>query len=200
MIVLGPTSDFPTCGSGKGTGDPQRIWLWRIVGFDYRVSTRWWNIDTWRAQTKPCVHKDPGKTRRDLQGTEPDLPVSLWVPCGREGWHWPALGTRAVAGAVLGGTCWHKFFWRAPWSPQAKQLTERECTPSAESWIKGLLSMALPLGQGQASQNQSAGTSLLCPPIREQKEEARATVPQPPEWKPQPQKANKNDHMDHSLV
>ena len=31
-------------------------------------------------------------------------------------------------------------------------------------------------------------------------EEARAIIPQPPEWKPQSQKANQIDHMDHSLV
>ena len=33
--VLGPTTDFPTWGSGKETGNPQCIWLWRSAGFDY---------------------------------------------------------------------------------------------------------------------------------------------------------------------
>ena len=37
--VLGPTTDFPTWGSGKGAENPQGIWLWRPVGFDYRTST-----------------------------------------------------------------------------------------------------------------------------------------------------------------
>ena len=36
--VLGPTTDFPTWGSGKGNENPQGIWLWRPVGFDYRTS------------------------------------------------------------------------------------------------------------------------------------------------------------------
>ena len=30
--LLGPTTDFPTWGSGKGTENPQGTWLWRPVG------------------------------------------------------------------------------------------------------------------------------------------------------------------------
>ena len=37
--VLGPTTDFPTWGSDKGTENPQGIWLWGSVGFDYRTYT-----------------------------------------------------------------------------------------------------------------------------------------------------------------
>ena len=37
--VLGPTTDFPIWGSGKGTENSWRIWLWRPVGFDYRTYT-----------------------------------------------------------------------------------------------------------------------------------------------------------------
>ena len=37
--VLGPTTVFPVWGSGKGTENPQGIWHWRQVGFDYRTST-----------------------------------------------------------------------------------------------------------------------------------------------------------------
>ena len=40
----------------------------------------------------------------------------------------------------------------------------------------------------------------LLAPFRGQMEEARPTAPHPPEWKPQSQKANQNDHMDHSFV
>ena len=32
--LLRHTTDFPTWGSHKGTENPQRIWLWRPVGFD----------------------------------------------------------------------------------------------------------------------------------------------------------------------
>ena len=37
--VLGPTTDFPTWGSGKGTENSQGIWHSRPMGFDYRIST-----------------------------------------------------------------------------------------------------------------------------------------------------------------
>ena len=37
--VLGPTTDFSTWGSGKGTENLQGIRHWRPVGFDYKTST-----------------------------------------------------------------------------------------------------------------------------------------------------------------
>ena len=37
--VQGPTTDFQTWGSGKGTGNPQGMWLWMSVGFDYKTPT-----------------------------------------------------------------------------------------------------------------------------------------------------------------
>ena len=48
--------------------------------------------------------------------------------------------------------------------------------------------------------HQEACTSRLSSCIREQTKEARTTIPQPPERKPQSQKGNQTDHMDHSLV
>ena len=33
--------------------------------------------DSWRAQTKPCVHQDPGERSRDPQETDPDLAMSV---------------------------------------------------------------------------------------------------------------------------
>ena len=35
--VLGPTTDFPTWGSDKGSENPHGIYLWKSVGFDYRT-------------------------------------------------------------------------------------------------------------------------------------------------------------------
>ena len=77
--------------------------------------------------------------------------------------------------------------------------------PSTENWIKDLLSMALstrtrPGFPTTSSSHQEAGTSLLSSSIRGQTEEVWTITPQPPEQKPQSQKANQNDHMDHSLV
>ena len=37
--IFYPTTDFPTWESDKGTKNPQGIWLWRLVGFEYRSST-----------------------------------------------------------------------------------------------------------------------------------------------------------------
>ena len=53
--------------------------------------------DSWRAQTKPCVHQGPGESSSDPHKTEPDLPMraqsspaEVWassdLPQGQ--WHW----------------------------------------------------------------------------------------------------------------
>ena len=73
--VLGPTTDFPTWGSSKGTEKPQGTW--RSVRFDYRTSTglgkqtaegHKQNLVCTRTQEKGAVTP---------QKTEPDLPVSV---------------------------------------------------------------------------------------------------------------------------
>ena len=58
------------------------------MGFDYRTSTGL-GRDSRRAQTKPCVHEDPGERSRKPTKTEIDLPVSVqeslaevWVDSG----------------------------------------------------------------------------------------------------------------------
>ena len=65
--------------------------------------------DAWKAQTKPCVHQDPGKgvvttptppTRDCLRHACSCLRVSFR---GIEQ-HWPASGTGDLAAAVLGGS------------------------------------------------------------------------------------------------
>ena len=76
---------------------------------------------------------------------------------------------------------------------------------SADNWIKDLLSMALstrtrPSFPTASSSHQEAGTSLLSSSIRGKTEEVWTITSQPPEQKPQSQKASQNDHMDHSLV
>ena len=56
--------------------------------------------DPWRAQTKPCVHQDPGTPQK----TEPDMPLSVSVS-PEEAWVSSGLpqGTGALAVADLGG-------------------------------------------------------------------------------------------------
>ena len=62
--VLGPTSDFPTWESSKGTENSQGVWLWRPMGFGYRTSTDWGN--------------------RLLEGTD----KTLWAPGSRRKEQW----------------------------------------------------------------------------------------------------------------
>ena len=77
------------------------------------------------------------------------------------------------------------------------QVNSREgtqLTPSTENWIKDLLSTAPPIRTRPSSpsvslSHQEAFISLLSFSIRRQTD-----------WKPQSQKTNQSDHMDHSLV
>ena len=78
--VLGPTTDFPIWGSGKGPENPQGIWPWRPVGLGYRTSTGLGK------QTLGGHKQNLANTRTHEQGavssqtTEPDLPVSVQEP------------------------------------------------------------------------------------------------------------------------
>ena len=74
---------------------------------------------------------------------------------------------------------------------------------SADSLIKALLSMALPTRARPSFPHShclpSGNLHKLYFSIRGQTEET-SIIPQPPEQKPQSQKANQNDHMDNSHV
>ena len=112
--VPGPTTEFPTWGSSKGTENPQGIWLWRPVGFDYRTSTRLrkqtlgghkQNLVSTRTQEKGAV--SPQETEPDLSVSVQESPAEAWVDSGLlwgQG-HW-----------IL--QCWHKSFCRrSPLTP-----------------------------------------------------------------------------------
>ena len=57
--VLGPTTDFPTWGSGNGTENPQENLTLEASGIGLQNLHRTGETDSWRAETKPCVHQDP---------------------------------------------------------------------------------------------------------------------------------------------
>ena len=64
--VLGPTTDFSIWGCGKGTENPREFDLegqWDLIT---ELLQDWWNRNSWRAQRKSCVHKDPGEKSSDL--------------------------------------------------------------------------------------------------------------------------------------
>ena len=87
--ILGPTTNFPTWGSGKGTENPQEIRLWRPVGFDYRTSIglgkqtlggRKQNCMCTRTQNKGAV--TPQETEADLPVSVQEALVEAWVNSG----------------------------------------------------------------------------------------------------------------------
>ena len=64
--ILGPTTDFLTWGSSKGPEIPQRIRLWRPVGFDYRTYTGLGKQTLGgHKKKKPWVHQDLGERSSD---------------------------------------------------------------------------------------------------------------------------------------
>ena len=63
-----------------------------------------WETDSWRAQTEPCVHQNPGERSSDPTGDQPRLARECpGVSGGGVGWRWPAAGLGALSAAVRGG-------------------------------------------------------------------------------------------------
>ena len=95
--------------------------------------------DSWRAQTKPCAHQDPGVRICDPTRDGARLACECPGACNVDmGWQWPSMGSGALNTTVLGDqACWHKSFWR--WLPLLEGILS---CPSTENWMKGLLSMA----------------------------------------------------------
>ena len=88
--VLRPTTDSPAWGSGKGTENPQGIWLWNPVGFDYRTFTglgkqrllegHKQNLVHTRTQEKGAV--TPQETEAGLLVSLQESPAEVWVDRG----------------------------------------------------------------------------------------------------------------------
>ena len=72
-----PFSDIP-CWSSKETENPQGIWLWRSVGFDYRISTGLGKQSLGRHKQNIVSTRIQGKRTVTPQETKPYLPVSVW--------------------------------------------------------------------------------------------------------------------------
>ena len=122
----------------KGLRFPRRIRLWRPVGFDYKL-TQEWETDSWKSQTKPFVHQDPGERSSNPQETDPDLPV-----CVQES---PTVVYCRIKDTECGNVCTGPFeggrhylhcLHRSLVSGQNNREGTQPC-PSAESWIKDLL-------------------------------------------------------------
>ena len=99
--VLLPTTDFPTYGSGKETENPREFDFggqWDLI-IEF---TQDWETDSCGAQTKPCVHQDPGERSSDPTRDWHRLACECtWVSGTGVGWRWAAAGSGTLSAAVL---------------------------------------------------------------------------------------------------
>ena len=113
-----PTSGFPAWVSGKGTGNPQGIRLWRPVGFDCRTSTGLGETDsTLGGHKQNLVHTGPRERSSASQETEPGLPASVGGSPVGHGLAVAGCGDTAsgpLASAVLEGAPWCEPSWGSP--------------------------------------------------------------------------------------
>ena len=114
-------------GFGNRTRNPQRIWLWRSAGFDYRTYTGWGKAETpsWRACEVLCIAGPRGKH---------PWPQSLSASVGRSPAEarcgWGSLpGTRALTTAVWGGSP-----LRGQQQPTVQPVSSRAGSPHAKPW------------------------------------------------------------------
>ena len=86
--------------------------------FDYRASTGLGETESWKEQTKSCVHQDPGKRFSNHKG-DGDRPTyeCLIVPCRGMGWQWPTVEMEALSAGVLENVSWPKSSWMSPLAP-----------------------------------------------------------------------------------
>ena len=61
----GPTTDFPTWGSSKGTENPHRNWTLETSGIWLQDFHGTLETDSWRARTKSFAYQDPGERSSD---------------------------------------------------------------------------------------------------------------------------------------
>ena len=110
------------CGGRVSSGLPQgqglwvrQTWVWHKPSWRRSPLTplpelkQDWELDSWKTQTEPHMHQDPGERSSDPQETDPDLPRSVqgspaeaWIGGGLlQGWgHW---GSSAYMGPFEGG-------------------------------------------------------------------------------------------------
>ena len=146
-----------------------------------------------------CAYWDPGKRAVTLQETDPDLPVSVhespsevWVSGGLlQGWkHWMWQWEQQTFWGCLHYL--HYLHHSLTWG----QTTEREHSTTHQTkirlkfyWTWPPWSEQDPVSPSVSLSHQEASISLLSLSFRGQTE-----------WKPQSQKTNQTDHMDHRLV
>ena len=95
--VLGPTTDFPTWGSGQRDWEPPGNLTLEASGIWLQNFHSSGETDSWRAQTKPRVHQEPGERN--------SVPIRDWARLACEcpgvsgrsmGQQWPAVESGAL--------------------------------------------------------------------------------------------------------
>ena len=150
----------------------------------------------WGAQTKPCVHQDPGERSSDPTRDSPRLARECpGISGGGMGQRWPAARSGALSEplALLEGG--HYYFHYLHHSLASGQATGGNTAPPINKKIGLKIYWAWPCPWEQnpvspsvSISHQEASISLLSFSIREQTD-----------WKPQSQKTNQSDHMDFSF-
>ena len=162
MKVQNPKSGYPAWGPDKGTENPRESDLEGQRDLTTRLPQDWGKqgLQSWRGHTKPCTHQDSEeRTRETPRETEAKLPARVG---GSPVEAWTSRGSRrdgGMAAAVWEGPLWSKPSWRSPLTgPQScgrvtsGQKTTREGAqphPSADNWIKALLSRPYPQSKTQ---------------------------------------------------
>ena len=152
VSCVGTCRHWPATAAGAlGTADLDMPWaLLKEVAINPTWSCqnlhRTGETDSWRAQTKPCVHQDPGERSSDPTRDRPRFSGEcLGVASGGVGQRWPDAGLGSLSAAVHAWDILKEvtsilitstILW-----PQVKQ---QPC-PLRENWIKDLLNMAPPI-------------------------------------------------------
>lgn len=148
MNVPNPTSVFPVWEYDRRTGNPQGIWSWKPVGFDYRTFVGLGETETLAMEgTNKNLHAP--KTRGKEQPPHRKLKHNYLLVFEELLWKHRSAGTHH-SDEVTGSSKLEKFpfAWTLlkvtmnPTIEQAGQTTTRDAP--ADSWIKPLLSKVLP--------------------------------------------------------
>ena len=148
--------------------------------------------DSWRAQTKPCVHWEPGERNSISTETESDLSMSVQESPVEAGIEWPAAGSEALN-------------TRMPEQVLMKEVTISFSIPTIV-WFRPKKGREHKIGlKIYWSWPHPSKQDLVCPKVILSHQEASISllslsIRGQTEWKPQSQKTNQTDHMDHSLV
>ena len=137
MKVLSPTSGFPAWGSDKGTRNPRESDLEVQWDLTAGLPQDWGKerLQSWRPQTKCCMHQDPEERSSDPTGDRPQTTCQCRrACCGGVGQQGFTTGTGVLAAAVPEGPPWRCHYpYNRPSRPQgwvtSGQTTNREGTP-----------------------------------------------------------------------